>query len=419
MSATPRKRARDATLLLSDEGTELSDWTPAATPGSGVLVPFPERPPPPSAAPPSSVQSNASFVFASAASALVYAFSPSPAVGARKRRARSPPRPSPSPSPGVLVPFPRRSPRRSPGRVSSSTSSTRAAAAEEQPEETALMCEQWLELCGVVRESGRYAELCAAPAPPADVAEQIDLDLKRCDELGSGDDKEARREALRRVLLAFCRHDPQTGYVQGMDSVAAAALMASDPAVGEAAEEAAFWWLSHVTRSVLPDFYTAGMPGLWAELGAISRALSVVRPRLAAHLESLGCDLTIFGPAWYLTLFQRILPLEETRAVCAALAARRVAPTHVALGVVVASEKVLLGAMSFDDAVHALCGDICNRRRAPRGVLKCARDAAAQLPPAKLAAIHDAERKALGMPATPAASDASDTRPPAKRRRST
>lgn len=318
------------------------------------------------------------------------------------------------------MPFPRRSPRRSPARVStSSTSSTRAAVAEEHSEDASLTCEQWLELCGVVRESGRYAELCAAPPPPPEVAEQIDLDLKRCDELGDGDEKEARREALRRVLLAFCRHDPKTGYVQGMDSVAAAALLASDAAEGEAAEEAAFWWLSHVTRSVLPDFYAAGMPGLWAELGAIRLALTAVRPRLAAHLEGLGCDLTIFGPAWYLTLFQRILPVEETRAVCAALAARRIAPTHVALGVVLASEKALLGVTSFDDAAHALCGDICNRRRAPRGVLKCARDAAVQLPPAKLATFHDAERKALGMPATPAASDASDARPPAKRRRST
>lgn len=280
----------------------------------------------------------------------------------------------------------------------------------------ALTCEQWLELCGVVRESGRYAELCASPPPPPEVAEQIELDLKRCDELGDGPDKEARREALRRVLLAFCRHDPQTGYVQGMDSVAAAALLASDPPEGEAAEEAAFWWLSHVTRSVLPDFYAVGMPGLWAELGTISRTLAAVRPRLAAHLESLGCDLTIFGPAWYLTLFQRILHVDETRAVCAALAARRVAPTHVALGVVVASEEALLGATSFDDAVRVLCGDICSRRRAPRGVLRCARDAAAQLPPARLAAFHDAEREALVMPTTPAASD---TRPPAKRRRST
>ena len=42
----------------------------------------------------------------------------------------------------------------------------------------------------------------------------------------------------------------------------------------------------------------------------------------------------------------------------AALAARKLAPTHVALGVLLASQQALLSAASFDEAVHALCSDV-------------------------------------------------------------
>ena len=120
----------------------------------------------------------------------------------------------------------------------------------------------------------------------------------------------------------------------------------------------------------------------------------------------------------YLTLFTRILPRAEVAAALAALAARTLAPTHLALGVLLASRDALLAAETFDAAVHALCGNICasRARRAPAGVLACAFEAAALLPLAALAAIRTAECKASASEAS--ASECGSTRaPPAKRAR--
>ena len=248
----------------------------------------------------------------------------------------------------------------------------------------------------------------------------------------------------------------------------------------------------HQVHSVLEGFHAPGMGGLWAELGCLRRAISVAHPRLAAHLEGLGLDVAIFGPGWYvahpspspepanrslalrrspdahpkpkpspgpeqvphalslslalaptryLTLFTRILPRAEVGAALAALAARTLAPTHLALGVLLArcdaahsfsdpnphpdpltltltltSREALLAADTFDAAVHALCGNICasRARRAPAGVLANAFEAAALLPLAALAAIRTAECKASASEAS--ASECGSTRaPPAKR----
>ena len=73
-------------------------------------------------------------------------------------------------------------------------------------------CEHWLALSGVALERreppghGLYARLCGAPPASAEVAEQIELDVVRTN-VGEGEagEVEARRAALRRVLLAWAR----------------------------------------------------------------------------------------------------------------------------------------------------------------------------------------------------------------------
>ena len=214
-------------------------------------------------------------------------------------------------------------------------------------------CEHWLALSGAAdaraQQPGLYGQLCLAPAPPAAVLDQVELDLGRTDIRRSGslprrsapgeeaeaeaeeEELPARREALRRVLHAFARHDPTTGYVQGMGDIAAKALLsagAPDVLVTAFAEAAAFWWLRHVTREVrrrmhsmasqsppcrrispssaaarspqvLPRFFSCGMSAVWVELGTLRRALGLLQPHLTSHLEALGCDLACFAPAWY------------------------------------------------------------------------------------------------------------------------
>ena len=291
-------------------------------------------------------------------------------------------RPSTQPQPGAIQPRPELRP--------------------EGPCERRHGCEHWLALCGAAearrQQPALYAQLCAAPPPAADVVEQVELDLART-ELGGRmlggatvgkstehdelelvqhvDDESAgvlaeRQEALRRVLHAFARHDSLTGYVQGMGDIAAQGLLSAYE-LGEAAEEAAFWWLVHVTGTLLRGFFSEGMAAVWVELGVLSRSLHDMRPQLARHLEAVGCDLACLAPSWYLTLFQRVLNPSESSAALAHLAAGKITPTHLALGILLASEEQLLVSNGLEGVTRELGSMNCGvSRTVGPGVLRAA-----------------------------------------------
>lgn len=269
----------------------------------------------------------------------------------------------------------------------------------------------WLDAatCAYLRQPdhrGLYASLCAAGPPDVTTAEQIQIDIVRTD-LGDGlsdSELEVRREALRRVLQAFSLHDAQTGYVQGMDSIAAAALLTSECGVmhldgtwssssAAASEEKAFWWLVHVTSHLLDGFFSRGMPALWTELGVLRVAVTSLRPKLIAHLDSLGFDFSLLAPGWYLTLFQRVLDAAEVAPILSAFTSGALQPVHVALGIVLTCEATLFAAADFDQAASALFGtaSASRSRRAPKGVLAHARKVATLLPPKKLKALRGAQ----------------------------
>ena len=110
-----------------------------------------------------------------------------------------------------------------------------------------------------------------------------------------GGEVDVTRQALRRVLHAFVRHDAATGYVQGMDAIAAAVMVPSARAPGasaSASEGAAFWWLVHVTSSptLLGGYFSHGMHALCVELDVLQTALTQLSPPLVAHIEQVGLD---------------------------------------------------------------------------------------------------------------------------------
>jgi hypothetical protein len=241
-----------------------------------------------------------------------------------------------------------------------------------------------------------YAALVAAGPPERATASQIEVDIVRTN-LGDDGKVEARRDALRRVLHAFSHHDPTTGYVQGMDAVAAAAMLPHS--TGDSidndgflavAEEQSFWWLVHVTSTLLHGFFSKGMPALWLELHVLRNALVAIRPKLVSHLDALGFDFSLLAPSWYLTLFQRILDPSEVVPTLTALATQKLECTHVALGIVLAVESQLLKSTEFDQAATVLCGTVCASRTrcAPTGVLAHAAKALSLLPPKKLGALR-------------------------------
>ena len=145
------------------------------------------------------------------------------------RQGRSPnsrPGRSPNSRPvGVLVPFSRspaavKSPGPSAKMTPAADSSQREVTVDAEPSSPVIAgpgCEDWLALSGAVRERtknpGLYRRLCKAPPPPRAVVEQVEMDVVRT-QTGDNARAVARRAALRNVLLAFARHDPQVGYVR-------------------------------------------------------------------------------------------------------------------------------------------------------------------------------------------------------------
>ncbi|XP_008140361.2 TBC1 domain family member 2A isoform X1 [Eptesicus fuscus] len=148
---------------------------------------------------------------------------------------------------------------------------------------------------------GRYQELlsrsqtCKHPA-----ARQIELDLNRtftnnkhftCP-TSSFPDK------LRRVLLAFSWQNPSIGYCQGLNRLAAVALLV----LGE--EESAFWCLVAIVETIMPaDYYSKTLTASQVDQRVLQDLLSEKLPRLMAHLGQLRVDLSFVTFNWFLVVF--------------------------------------------------------------------------------------------------------------------
>ncbi|KJE93456.1 hypothetical protein CAOG_04244 [Capsaspora owczarzaki ATCC 30864] len=102
---------------------------------------------------------------------------------------------------------------------------------------------------------------------------------------------------LRRVLVAYSWHNPQVGYCQGMNLIAAILLLHLN-------EEDSFWGLVALIEHVMPpDYYNASLIASQADQRVLRDLLQEKCPRLFAHLDKLKIDLTMITFNWFLTLF--------------------------------------------------------------------------------------------------------------------
>ncbi|CAB3411167.1 unnamed protein product [Caenorhabditis bovis] len=133
---------------------------------------------------------------------------------------------------------------------------------------------------------------------------QIDLDLARTlptnkhfDEPGS-----ENIEKLRNVLYAFRYHNTYVGYCQGLNRLAAIALLYLD-------EQDAFWFLITCVEHLQPDgYYTSSLIGAVADQKVLRDLVGEKLPKLASHLRALEVDLSLFALSWFLTVFVDVLP---------------------------------------------------------------------------------------------------------------
>ncbi|RWS31121.1 TBC1 domain family member 2B-like isoform X1 [Leptotrombidium deliense] len=105
---------------------------------------------------------------------------------------------------------------------------------------------------------------------------------------------------LRRVLVAYSRHNPVVGYCQGMNRLAAVALLFMP-------EEDAFWCLVAIIEKIMPrEYYTNNLLGAHVDQYVFRELLIDKLPTLHNHLETLGVEISFFS--WFLTCFVDNIP---------------------------------------------------------------------------------------------------------------
>ncbi|XP_035228027.1 TBC1 domain family member 2B-like isoform X3 [Stegodyphus dumicola] len=109
---------------------------------------------------------------------------------------------------------------------------------------------------------------------------------------------------LRRVLLAYSRHDPIIGYCQGLNRLAAIALLFLD-------EESAFWCLVAITTYIMPKgYYNRTLIASLVDQRVLKDIMADKLPRLHSHFEQNNVDLSLFTFNWFLTVFVDNIPVD-------------------------------------------------------------------------------------------------------------
>uniref|UniRef100_A0A8C5TIC8 TBC1 domain family member 2 n=1 Tax=Malurus cyaneus samueli TaxID=2593467 RepID=A0A8C5TIC8_9PASS len=103
---------------------------------------------------------------------------------------------------------------------------------------------------------------------------------------------------LRRVLLAFSWHNPAIGYCQGLNRLAAVALLVLED------EESAFWCLVHIVENLMPeDYYSDTLITSQVDQRVFKDFLSEKLPRLTTHFEQYRIDVSLITFNWFLVAF--------------------------------------------------------------------------------------------------------------------
>jgi hypothetical protein len=167
----------------------------------------------------------------------------------------------------------------------------------------------WSECSGAstLRVPGYYQDIVARSdeQDDANIVSQIQMDINRTltDNIffrkGPGVSK------LNEVLVAYARRNPDVGYCQGMNLIAANLLL-----IMPSAEEA-FWVLASIVENILPGgYYDHSLLTSRADQQVLRRYVAEVLPRLSAHLEELSIELEALTFQWFLSVFTDLLCAE-------------------------------------------------------------------------------------------------------------
>ncbi|EMS68687.1 TBC1 domain family member 9B [Triticum urartu] len=132
---------------------------------------------------------------------------------------------------------------------------------------------------------------------------QIEKDLPRTFPGHPALDEDGRN-ALRRLLTAYARHNPSVGYCQAMNFFAGLFLLFMP-------EENAFWALVGVVDEYFEGYYTEEMIESQVDQLVLEDVVRERFPKLAKHTDILGVQVTWVTGPWFLSIFINMLPWES------------------------------------------------------------------------------------------------------------
>ncbi|XP_067103528.1 TBC1 domain family member 2A isoform X1 [Osmerus mordax] len=156
------------------------------------------------------------------------------------------------------------------------------------------------------RHPDRYQQLCQkSHTSPHPASRQIQLDLHRTLTTNQKfcSPSSPALQQLERILLAFSWQNPGIGYCQGLNRLAAIALLVLQ------SEEEAFWCLVAVVEVIMPqDYYTKNLLASQADQRVLKDFMAEKMPRLMLHCEEHSVDVSLITFNWFLVAFVESLP---------------------------------------------------------------------------------------------------------------
>ncbi|XP_058109957.1 uncharacterized protein LOC131253138 isoform X2 [Magnolia sinica] len=112
------------------------------------------------------------------------------------------------------------------------------------------------------------------------------------------------RNALRRLLTAYARHNPSVGYCQAMNFFAGLLLLLMP-------EENAFWTLMGLIDDYFDGYYSEEMIESQVDQLVFEELVRERFPKLVNHLDHLGVQVAWVTGPWFLSIFMNMLPWES------------------------------------------------------------------------------------------------------------
>ncbi|KAF7317640.1 hypothetical protein MKEN_00851500 [Mycena kentingensis (nom. inval.)] len=132
--------------------------------------------------------------------------------------------------------------------------------------------------------------------------EDIEKDLHRSLPEYAGYQSEEGINALRRVLQAYSFKNPELGYCQAMNILAAAILIYMS-------EEQAFWLLEVLCDRLLPGYYSPSMHGTLLDQRVFESLVQRCLPIIHDHFQDVDVQLSVASLPWFLSLFINSMPM--------------------------------------------------------------------------------------------------------------